>query len=71
MPLTRGNCHYILDITKEEQECKRPLTAWQDGIYDALAVRAAEKAGVGRLVTLNETDFRRLCPDGGITITTP
>jgi predicted nucleic acid-binding protein len=40
-------------------------------IYDALAVRAAEKAGVGRLVTLNETDFRRLCPDGGITITTP
>lgn len=40
-------------------------------IYDALAVRAAEKAGAGCLVTLNETDFRRLCPDGAVTITTP
>lgn len=40
-------------------------------IYDALAVRAAEKAGAGRLVTLNEADFRRLCPDGAVTITTP
>ena len=40
-------------------------------IYDALAVRAAEKAGAVRLVTLNEADFRRLCPDGAVTITTP
>ena len=40
-------------------------------VYDALAMRAAEKAGAGLLVTLNEADFRRLCPPGGVTIAAP
>ena len=32
-------------------------------IYDALHVRAAEKAGCDELVTFNERDFRRLTPE--------
>ena len=40
-------------------------------IYDALAVRAAEKAGAGRIVTLNEADFRRLCLAGGVVVVAP
>jgi len=33
-------------------------------VYDALAVRAAEKVEADRLVTLNAADFRRAWPDG-------
>lgn len=40
-------------------------------IYDALIARAAEIAGVERLVTLNESRFRRAWPDGGDKITGP
>ena len=37
-------------------------------IYDALAAHAAQKAGVDKLLTLNESDFRRVWPDGGSRI---
>jgi predicted nucleic acid-binding protein len=40
-------------------------------IYDALAARAARKANADRLLTLNESDFRRVWPDGGECITAP
>ena len=40
-------------------------------IYDALAVRAARKANVDRLVTLNVADFRRVWPDAGDIIRAP
>lgn len=40
-------------------------------IYDALIARAAEQAGVERLVTLNESHFRRAWPDGTGRITGP
>ncbi len=40
-------------------------------VYDALIARAAEIAGVDRLVTLNESDFRRAWPDGRDRITGP
>ena len=40
-------------------------------IYDALAVQAARKANVDRLVTLNVGDFRRVWPDAGEIIQAP
>lgn len=40
-------------------------------IYDALIARAAEQAGVERLVTLNESRFRRARPDLTGRITGP
>lgn len=40
-------------------------------IYDALILRAAEKAHAGLLLTLNETDFRRVGPDSRIAIAQP
>lgn len=40
-------------------------------VYDALIARAAERAGVDRLVTLNEGDFRRAWPEGEERITRP
>lgn len=40
-------------------------------VYDALIARAAEKAGVKRLVTLNERHFRRAWPEGTDRITAP
>lgn len=40
-------------------------------VYDAVIARAAEVAGVERLVTLNEADFRRAWPEGGDRITGP
>jgi len=40
-------------------------------IYDALIVRAAQKARAARLVTLNPTDFQRVWPDGHHVITAP
>ena len=40
-------------------------------IYDALIARAAEEAGVDRLITLNEADFRRAWPDGRERIAGP
>jgi hypothetical protein len=40
-------------------------------VYDALLVRAAEKAGVDRLLTLNIDDFRRAWPDAGDRLERP
>ena len=40
-------------------------------VYDALIARAAELAGVDRLVTLNEGHFRRAWPDGAARVTGP
>jgi predicted nucleic acid-binding protein len=40
-------------------------------IYDALILRAAERAGVDRVVTFNVDDFRRLWPDGAAKILAP
>jgi predicted nucleic acid-binding protein len=40
-------------------------------IYDALIARAAEKAGVDRLYTLNPADFRRVWPEGDKVISEP
>lgn len=40
-------------------------------IYDALAVRAARKANVDRLITLNVGDFRRVWPDAGEILQAP
>jgi len=40
-------------------------------IYDALMVRAAQKAEVDRLLTLNEGHFRRVWPGAGALIATP
>jgi predicted nucleic acid-binding protein len=40
-------------------------------VYDALVVQAAKNARVGRLLTLNETDFRRVWPDAGDRIAVP
>jgi predicted nucleic acid-binding protein len=38
-------------------------------IYDALIARAAQKARVDRLVTLNPRDFLRVWPDGASVVT--
>jgi predicted nucleic acid-binding protein len=40
-------------------------------VYDALIARAAERAGVDRLVTLNDRDFRRAWPTGDDRIVAP
>jgi predicted nucleic acid-binding protein len=40
-------------------------------VYDALIAKAAEKAGVDKLVTLNGEDFRRVWPAGAAKITSP
>ena len=40
-------------------------------IYDALIARAAEKAGADRLLTLNESDFRRVWPEGESLLVVP
>ncbi len=40
-------------------------------VYDALIARAARKAGVDRLLTLNPADFRRVWPDGAAIIVSP
>lgn len=40
-------------------------------IYDALIVRAAEKADAERLLTLNEADFRRVWPEGESILLAP
>jgi predicted nucleic acid-binding protein len=40
-------------------------------IYDALIARAAQKARVDRLLTLNPRDFLRVWPDGAAIITAP
>ena len=40
-------------------------------IYDALIARAAEIGRADRLVTLNESDFRRAWPAGADRITSP
>jgi predicted nucleic acid-binding protein len=40
-------------------------------VYDAMIARAAKKAQVDRLLTLNPEDFKRIWPDGASLITTP
>ena len=40
-------------------------------VYDALIVRAAEKAGADRLLTLNVEHFRRAWPDAGDRLQAP
>lgn len=40
-------------------------------VFDALLVRAARKAAVDRLVTLNPGDFRRIWPEGAGLLTHP
>ena len=40
-------------------------------VYDALIARAARKARVDRLVTLNPADFLRVWPEGGERIISP
>jgi predicted nucleic acid-binding protein len=40
-------------------------------IYDALILRAAERAGVDRVLTFNVDDFRRLWPDTAAKIAAP
>jgi predicted nucleic acid-binding protein len=40
-------------------------------IYDALILRAAERAGVDRVVTFNLDDFRRLWPERAAKIAAP
>ncbi len=40
-------------------------------IYDALIAKAAEKAGVEKLLTLNANDFRRAWPEGGTKLVSP
>ncbi|MDH4163063.1 MAG: PIN domain-containing protein [Nitrospirota bacterium] len=40
-------------------------------VYDALIVRAAQKAHVDRIVTFNVNDFRRVWPEGADHIVSP
>ena len=40
-------------------------------VYDALAVRAAQKAAVDKLLTFNVADFRRAWPEGGDRVVQP
>jgi predicted nucleic acid-binding protein len=40
-------------------------------VYDALILRAAERAGVDRVLTFNVDDFRRLWPDGVAKVAAP
>jgi predicted nucleic acid-binding protein len=40
-------------------------------IYDALILRAAEKAKANKLLTLNQRDFLRLCPEHESFIISP
>ena len=40
-------------------------------IYEALILRAAERAGVERVLTFNVDDFRRLWPEGAAKIAAP
>jgi predicted nucleic acid-binding protein len=40
-------------------------------VYDALIARAAEKAGVERLVTFNASHFRQVWPEGEPLLVTP
>ena len=40
-------------------------------VYDALIVKAAQKSGAGRIVTLNTNDFKRVWPEGANRIVEP
>ncbi|MBI1865510.1 MAG: PIN domain-containing protein [Nitrospirae bacterium] len=40
-------------------------------VYDALIVKAAQKADVDRLLTFNVDDFKRAWPEGGSRIAAP
>ena len=40
-------------------------------VYDALVLRAAERAHVDRILTFNVEDFRRLWPEGAARIAAP
>lgn len=52
-----------------ERQASRALPG--GSIYDALHVRAAEKAEVDLLVTFNPSDFHRVWPEGGERIRVP
>ncbi len=40
-------------------------------VYDMLIVKAAQKAKVNRILTLNESDFSKLCQKQPITVSAP
>jgi len=40
-------------------------------VYDALIVKAAQKAGADRIVTFNVNDFKRVWPEGASGIVAP
>ena len=40
-------------------------------IYDALIVKAAQKANADRILTFNVVDFRRIWPEGAVRIAPP
>ena len=40
-------------------------------IYDALIVKAAQKANADRILTFNVVDFRRIWPEGAVRIAAP
>lgn len=40
-------------------------------VYDALIAQAAQKAGVGRVLTLNPEDFTRVWPEGETILRVP
>jgi predicted nucleic acid-binding protein len=40
-------------------------------VYDALIVKAAQKSGAARIVTLNTVDFKRIWPEGAERIVAP
>ena len=62
--LRRGDYLIVLDRMAE-------LALSGGSIYDALIARAAEKANVAKLLTLNVADFRRVWPQGVGTIEEP
>ncbi|HRC86760.1 MAG TPA: PIN domain-containing protein [Thermoanaerobaculia bacterium] len=57
VPLEEDDCRGLL-----VREARLPLTGGV--VYDALIARAAEKAGVEVLLTLNPRDFLRAWPEG-------
>lgn len=62
-----------LDADDYEAAIKRMVSLGlsSGAIYDALQVRAAEKAGVQELYTLNGRDFRRMPPAEPTTLVVP
>ncbi|MBI3319366.1 MAG: VapC toxin family PIN domain ribonuclease, partial [Candidatus Omnitrophica bacterium] len=40
-------------------------------VYDALIAQAAQKTGVGRVLTFNPEDFKRVWPEGAALLSVP